>query len=1232
MSTINNVIEKYNRLDLLKIIGALQLIPENHGKNIRLEILAQIVIQFSNEPRNNITHKELCEIFESGYTEHYLEDPISSFFTENVIFFGGNYIVFPGINNNGTRILNFYLEGIFAINNTLPNEFKEKIYQGVIFILTLSQSMASQAGLIRYLYEEDDFENIFIPEEESLNILKRAITISEDEINSILIKYKIQKEIISYFLIDPKEITTEDYDPDENPLIQKPITLVGNEYIFLLPSAIVNCLIEYIKKVATEMLLLNEINKCYFNFQWHKLVVLLYEMNWQMTDIKLPEKNPLLKIREAVFRFDNDKLAYVQFIEIADSDAEEISIIVDSYQNDEDQDLLEKRKDEVLSYLINLNKPVIYRYLTLAILGESGKGTFFKWNKPSLGNQSLAFIFGDFEKLIYEGNIDELTLWKFAKAHLRASEKTRFVPFSSLLDLYVMYKNNDGSLLPSDSVPIDFMHVAIGTSDSFERDVIKKRDEHSVLKYYKNRLVHTPVKIHKDYAPIYEERERTSECRLLITNYSFPLWVVNTQSKIIERKNAALEYIEAIAFWLYKLYPSLKSNLDVLEDDPIEIHVELESKLLGSIETFKPTVIKPEDIDIIVSVNQRHMYVSIPYEIVNLLVLSDNEGERAIIRAILHGFNKLLINTGNTRLSSILIEDSINKHLPIGNAKMILFIDSSRDLKLDNRWLLTTRYIQDVDTSYVLDNMLSYLGVESSSIPEMILDTETKNKLCNKIVSGLINELLSKLKQYNAIDLIKWLMEFNDSCTFNREFRKIRIPAKIACFSSFPKEVDELLKKEKKFVNTSISIRCLIEFVAADPHFGTKLLNFDDLDEMMSLMNEIILWGMISDSISLGMNDPEMGLLPSGRIFVNPTYFENYLEPFRKARTESDIGDYVNSFDSKFKITDINEHIPPEYTPEEQEINEAFIEEWGISLTRIMNIKGIMAHLVMESKSSVLEIEEDSLIKALLENKHDITREEIVIGLKLLCLGKRPYLTKAPEGFEKDDIYPWKYNRALSLNRRPIVKIIKPDGKTYYYCGFRHLLASAENLQNILFNGRLKAKEGGLLSSILAKVNAQKGTDYRSEVYEWLKKNSSLRIIDYEVKICENGHLIADKDYGDIDILAIDEHNKIIYSIECKDTVEARVIHEMKTELDKYLGRDGNTGMIDKHVERHKWLNLNKERLTSFITNTDKYIIKSVILSSNEIPIIYLAKEILPLPMVSFKKLNREGIILLSSF
>lgn len=64
-----------------------------------------------------------------------------------------------------------------------------------------------------------------------------------------------------------------------------------------------------------------------------------------------------------------------------------------------------------------------------------------------------------------------------------------------------------------------------------------------------------------------------------------------------------------------------------------------------------------------------------------------------------------------------------------------------------------------------------------------------------------------------------------------------------------------------------------------------------------------------------------------------------------------------------------------------------------------------------------------------------------------------------------------------------------------------------------------------------------------------------------EVSIRSVAQIEADKDYGDIDVCSIDFANKVIYSIECKDTEQAKNIHEMKGELDKYLEKTDGSGL-----------------------------------------------------------------------
>jgi len=102
-----------------------------------------------------------------------------------------------------------------------------------------------------------------------------------------------------------------------------------------------------------------------------------------------------------------------------------------------------------------------------------------------------------------------------------------------------------------------------------------------------------------------------------------------------------------------------------------------------------------------------------------------------------------------------------------------------------------------------------------------------------------------------------------------------------------------------------------------------------------------------------------------------------------------------------------------------------------------------------------------------------------------------------------------------------------------------------------------------------------------------------------------------------------------VYSLECKDTNKAKNIHEMKKEMDNYLGREGQKGMIQKHVERHNWLISNKDKLRAFLQIDNEPKVLSFMLTSEVIPITYIRAESIQLPTISFPKLKKEGIELL---
>jgi len=109
-----------------------------------------------------------------------------------------------------------------------------------------------------------------------------------------------------------------------------------------------------------------------------------------------------------------------------------------------------------------------------------------------------------------------------------------------------------------------------------------------------------------------------------------------------------------------------------------------------------------------------------------------------------------------------------------------------------------------------------------------------------------------------------------------------------------------------------------------------------------------------------------------------------------------------------------------------------------------------------------------------------------------------------------------------------------------------------------------------------------------------------------------------------------DPQTNIAYNVECKRTHQAKNIHEMKTEMDSYFGRDGQKKKIQKHVDRHEWLINNQEKLAAFVGSNAPITVKSIILTSEVVPLKYIAGSDSPLPLIAFPELKREGMKLLN--
>lgn len=1225
ISELEQLSNKNNSIQLLTLVGALQLYPANHFRYIRLEKIAQDAI-LNYEPADSkplATWGQLKSAVENYTMGAEREDPVSNAFTEIAFFEEGNYIVYPGSFNNIVRLLNNLSECIFLTKNSLSTEFVTNVRDATLLMLHISDSVAREVGHESYIYEKEVSSRIVFPSHEQAESWSRAITFPEAYIRELCESKNINYEILHNFTIQPKSKDNVKEYFEGSIVVFRPLIRTPDGVALYMPSTVVNAIVSYIFSAAKE-------HKCYelllhllYERQFYLSKLALSSIGWRAKNIKLPPFEKDLQIEEAVFQFDNQKLALVCFFKI---DLNRVDLAGISKQ-------IEERNKEVVTYLSALNPNQEMKVFCISILPEINKDFLFTPIYADNGNQFLTIRYTDLWIITHSEKVDHLTLWKFAKCYNRTNELTKIVSLGGVLDLYAPYSLNNYSFFDSDKAnPLNGVLLVLHNSgDDFKRTIIKYQNEHGVPLFYEGKLAFAITTRFKDYAPIYFASELSDEFRIVTESYKMPIWVVNRQSTYRE-ENWSTYVSEAVVFWLYKMQAKLSPFFAELSFVSFEFEIIVDENLVNAGE-FEIKAIDVDSIELSLNFKPGKIEVHIPFDYIYAVAKSDNSADKILMRSILTGLVMYVRNAGKEiQLDESIINQIVESVLQPTHAKMILFSDASRNVKMDDRKLPAMRYLQEADISYILDNLVNYLPT-NYFIPEKITAISEKIQLCDDIVTALILRLEIKIKQFEGVGLIKWLVKYNEKSIQIKEYREIVIPAKIACFSNLDKEIEELLDEEKDPVKTGHALRTLIEFVAVKFPNGQKWANIDDIDELLALTNQITEWGALSESIRLGIDNPDMGLLPSRRIGTEKTFEHDALKPFQAAKVEGDVYTNIEKFESNYLSAIYEEQV--EKPLEVKALDVAFKTEFGISLTMLGKIIGELMRVGFSSAKSCIEITETKIIDSLREIV-EITEDDITVSLAMLTLIERPAIGLPPlGGYTSKDIFPWRYNRSLSFLRRPIIKFITNGEVTYCY-GYRHLIVYFDHLVYLLYTSKLPNPVTSEMKSWLANVSGGKGNPFREKVKEWLIKETNLEVIPYEVqmdKYVKIGHIRADRHYGDIDILAIDHKDRIFYSIECKNITGARNIHEMKVEIDEYLGREGydKKAKMKKHVQRDAWLQENKSSLVYFADNAEQYRVVSIILTVQEIPLSYIKREQLPLPIKAFTTLRQKGVSYLVS-
>jgi len=170
----------YNQSELIAMLGGLQVYPENHSHTIRLEAACRVASSIKSIGKRKVNQNHLQNILNKYFPTNghigMMEDPPENLFTENIVFHGGNYIVYPGVTDGGSFVLRNLFLAIFHHGEGFPKKFIEIVKTASLSLLTLNNEVAKRMGHSRYMDSPDTLgKEVEVPDANQISSLCNSV-------------------------------------------------------------------------------------------------------------------------------------------------------------------------------------------------------------------------------------------------------------------------------------------------------------------------------------------------------------------------------------------------------------------------------------------------------------------------------------------------------------------------------------------------------------------------------------------------------------------------------------------------------------------------------------------------------------------------------------------------------------------------------------------------------------------------------------------------------------------------------------------------------------------------------------------------------------------------------------------------------------------------------------------------------------------------------------------------
>lgn len=350
---------------------------------------------------------------------------------------------------------------------------------------------------------------------------------------------------------------------------------------------------------------------------------------------------------------------------------------------------------------------------------------------------------------------------------------------------------------------------------------------------------------------------------------------------------------------------------------------------------------------------------------------------------------------------------------------------------------------------------------------------------------------------------------------------------------------------------------------AGSPCTGT------DLDFLVAEVSTLLECAGHSDALHYGLAARPPVMHPNGSFGFDASV----AEAIRLLMTEH----WQRKFRDAAKDVETGGEVGGEEGEADTEFPSAFIAEFGLSLEQYAAFVHHVTLEALELNAAHLRLRRSEVVQRL-RDAGAMNPQRVFEAFALVPRAR--WDEQYPANARARDWYPWRYNRRLSIMRRPLVQLsIEADPFVIVVpsivAGTLHYLHQAAfgDLPDTLF-------DSPEMAACIGRAADRNGHEFARKVAERL---GELRWkTNREVSLKRFG---GEESLGDIDVLAWQPVTGLVYAVECKSLRFDRTCGEIGERLAEYSAGivDGKRSPLQKHLDRISCLDANRQRLADLV-------------------------------------------------